>query len=125
IPIFSPQNSIDIESQKNVSDLRLIGEGSYAQVFKYFDKYYNKTFALKRAKNNLTQKELERFRREYDQMRSLNSPYVLEVFGYNEANKEYVMEFMDASLDQYISAINTNLSFQEKVRLGFQIIRAF
>lgn len=125
IPIFSTQNSIIIENQKNISDLKLIGEGSYAQVFKYFDKFYTKTFALKRAKKDLTAKELERFRREYAQMSGLSSPYVLEVFGYNEANKEYVMEFMDVSLDKYISTNNAKLSFQERVRLGLQIIRAF
>lgn len=125
IQIFSPQNSIVIENQTNISDLQLIGEGSYAQVFKYFDKFYNKTFALKRAKKDLNAKELERFRREYDQMNVLSSPYVLEVFAYNMANKEYVMEFMDVSLDKYISTNNAKLSFQERVKLGTQIIRAF
>jgi serine/threonine-protein kinase len=125
IPIFSLQRSIVIENQKNISDLKLIGEGSYAQVFKYFDKFYIKTFALKRAKIDLTPKELERFRREYKQMSGLNSPYVLEVFGYNEANKEYVMEFMDGPLDKYISKNNGKLLFQERLKLGLQIIRAF
>lgn len=125
IPIFSPKNSIIIENQKNISELKFIGQGSYAQVFKYLDKFYNKTFALKRAKKDLTTKELERFRREYDQMRALSSPYILEVFGYNEANKEYVMEFMDASLNDYISKNNTRLPFQERVKLGLQIIKAF
>ena len=125
IPIFSLHRSIVIENQKNISDLKLIGEGSYAHVFKYFDKFYLKTFALKRAKNELTSKELERFRREYEQMSGLSSPYVLEVFGYNEANKEYVMEFMDAPLDKYISKNNGKLSFQERLKLGLQSIRAF
>lgn len=125
IPIFTPQNSIIIESQNNFFDLKLIGEGSYAQVFKYFDKFYLKMFALKRAKKNLNAKEIERFRREYDQMRGLSSPYVLEVFGYNEANKEYVMEFMDVSLDKFISTNNAKLTFKERLKLGSQIIRAF
>jgi serine/threonine-protein kinase len=125
IPIFTPQNSIIIESQHNIFDLKLIGEGSYAQVFKYFDKFYLKAFALKRAKKNLDAKEIERFRREYDQMKSLSSPYVLEVFGYNEANKEYVMEFMDTSLDKHISTNNAKLTFNSRLKLGIQIIRAF
>ncbi len=125
VPIFSPLNSIVIEGQKSAANLSLIGEGSYAKVFKYFDDFYVRTFALKRAKKDLTKKELERFRREYDQMRSLSSPYILEVFGYNEANKEYVMEFMDISLQDYISTNNGNLSFQERTRLGQQIIKAF
>lgn len=125
IPIFSPQNSIVIENQKNVSDLKLIGRGSYAQVFKYNDKFYKKIFALKRANKDLTDKELGRFKREFDQMRGLNSPYIIEVFGYNKTNKEYVMEFMDASLDEYISKNNAKLSFGERMKLGLQIIKAF
>jgi serine/threonine-protein kinase len=125
IPIFSAQNSIVIESKNSISELKLIGGGSYAKVFKYFDKFYDKTFALKRAKSHLTPKELERFKREYQQMRVLRSPYILEVFGYNEVNKEYVMELMDTTLDKYISKQNGKLSFQERLKLGFQIIKAF
>lgn len=125
IPILSLQRSIVIDNQKNISDLKLIGEGSYAQVFKYLDKFYIKMFALKRAKSDLTSKDLERFKREYEQMRGLSSPYVLEVFGYNEANKEYVMEFMDSSLDNYISRNNAKLSFRERLNLGLQIVKAF
>lgn len=125
IPIFSLERSIVIENQKNISSLKFIGEGSYAQVFKYFDEFYIKTFALKRAKSHLTTKEFQRFRREYEQMSGLSSPYVLEVFGYDEANREYVMEFMDASLDTYISKNNGKLSFQERLKLGLQIIKAF
>lgn len=125
IPIFYPENSIAIENQKNISNLKLIGQGSYGQVFKYFDEFYVKSFALKRANKDLTQKELDRFKREYKQMKSLNSPYVLEVFGYNEEKKEYVLEFMDASLDGYITTNNTKLTFQEKSKLGFQILKAF
>lgn len=125
IPIFHSQNSITIENQNNFYNLNLIGEGSYAQVFKYFDKFYIKEFALKRAHKNLDKKEIERFRREYDQMRALRSPYILEVFCYSEENKEYIMELMDISLDNHISINNTKLSFKERVQLGMQIIKAF
>ncbi len=103
----------------------MIGEGCYAQVFKYFDDFYQKTFALKRAKKDLNGKEIERFKREFEQMNSLNSPYILEVFSYNDKNQEYIMDFMDISLNDYIFANNTKLSFQEKKKLGNQIIQAF
>lgn len=125
IPIFFPRNSIVIDSPQNVSSLKLIGEGSYAQVFKYADKFYLKKFALKRAKSDLNKKEQERFKREYEQMKSLSSPYVVEVFCYDEKKKEYVMEFMDHSLEEYIAKKNTILSFKEKLSLGSQIIKAF
>ncbi len=125
IPIFSSKTTVIIENQNNISDLKLIGEGSYAKVFKYHDKFYLKTFALKRAKNNLNTKEIERFKREYAQMSEMNSPYVLEVYGYNEKNNEYIMEFMDTSLNDYIINNNTKLTFQERVKMGIQIIKAF
>lgn len=125
IPIFFPQSSIKIENKNNTADLKALGSGSYANVYKYFDSFYLKSFALKRAKKELNVKEIQRFRREYEQMSTLSSPYVLEVYGYNEKNNEYVMEFMDSSLDKYISKNNTKLSFQDRVKLGLQILKAF
>lgn len=125
IPIFLPQKAIVIENQKIVKNLKLIGQGSYAQVFKYFDDFYQKTFALKRAKKDLNQKEIERFKREFQEMNNLNSPYILDVYCYNDKTQEYIMDFMDISLNDYIIAKNTQLSFQEKKSLGKQIIKAF
>ncbi len=125
IPIFIPKTTIAIDNQNNISDLKLIGEGSYAQVFKYSDKFYLKTFALKRAKIDLKAKEIERFKREYSQMNEMNSPYVLDVYGYNNKKNEYIMEFMDSSLNDYILINNSKLTFKERVKLGLQIIKAF
>lgn len=125
ISIFKQLQSITIENQKNNYDLKLIGEGSYAKVFSYHDQFYKKNFALKRAKENLSTKEISRFKREYEQMKILNSPYVLEVFGYNDNKNEYIMEFMNLNLDQYISKNNVKLSFDERFKLGLQVIKAF
>ncbi|WP_457941852.1 protein kinase family protein [Vreelandella alkaliphila] len=125
IPIFFPQSSIKIENKNNTADLKALGSGSYANVYKYFDSFYLKNFALKRAKKDLNEKEIQRFRREYEQMSILSSPYVLEVYGYNEKNNEYVMEFMDSSLDKYMLKNNSKLSFQDRVKLGLQILKAF
>lgn len=125
IPIFFPQSSIKIENKNNTADLKALGSGSYANVYKYFDSFYLKNFALKRAKKDLNAKEIQRFRREYEQMSMLSSPYVLEVYGYNEKNNEYVMEFMDSSLDKYMLKNNSKLSFQDRVKLGLQILKAF
>lgn len=125
IPIFLPQSSVKIENKNITADLKALGSGSYANVYKYFDSFYNKNFALKRAKKDLNTKEIERFRREYEQMSMLSSPYVLEVYKYNEKNNEYIMEFMDNSLDKYILKNNSKLSFQDRLKLGLQILRAF
>ncbi|WP_350608279.1 protein kinase [Pseudoalteromonas sp. MER144-MNA-CIBAN-0113] len=99
IPIFFPQSSIKIENKNNTADLKALGSGSYANVYRYYDSFYLKNFALKRAKKDLNAKEIERFKREHEQMSMLSSPYILEVYGYNEKDNEYVMEFMDSSLD--------------------------
>lgn len=125
IPIFLPQSSIKIENKNNTADLKALGSGSYANVYKYYDSFYLKNFALKRAKKDLNAKEIERFKREHEQMSMLSSPYIIEVYGYNEKNNEYVMEFMDSSLDKYMLKNNSKLSFQDRVKLGLQILRAF
>ena len=62
------------------AELKTIGSGSYATVSKYYDKRYDRWFAVKKAKKGLNDKELIRFRREFDDMKSLNSPYVVEVY---------------------------------------------
>lgn len=125
IPIFTSSNTIKIKNQPLTADLKLIGNGSYAKVYKYYDGFYQKCFAIKRANKKLNIKELERFKVEYNQMKRLNSPYVLEVFGFNEERNEYVMEFMDNSLDSYISKNNSKLPHKDRIKLGLQILKAF
>lgn len=64
------------------ADKKALGEGSYARTFQYTDPFYNKNFVVKSAKPNLTEKELTRFRREFDEMKRLHSPYVVEVYNF-------------------------------------------
>jgi len=49
--------------------LKFIGEGSYANVYKYKDPFYKNFFVVKRAKDNLNAKEIERFQREFNAMK--------------------------------------------------------
>lgn len=127
IPIFMPLNTISISNVKanRNAGLKLIGEGSYAHVYKYKDEFYNKWFALKRSKKDLTSKEIERFKCEFKQMNDLNSPYIAEVYRYNEIKNEYIMELMDYSLDVYIDKNNSNLSVDKRKNIVYQILRAF
>ena len=83
-PIFSISQiiSVPIVNKSHNYELKFIGEGSYAKVFKYKDTFYNKFYILKRAKDDLDAKELSRFRLEFDTMRELKSPYVLEAVSY-------------------------------------------
>ena len=127
IPIFTPVSSVTVshEQQELTYQLKLVGEGSYANVFKYKDTFYNRFFILKRAKKGLDSKELARFRREYDVMRTLSSPYVVEVYNYNSAQNEYIMEYMDYTLDGYIAAHNSTLTIVQRKGIAQQILRAF
>lgn len=127
IPIFIKKDSVKIESDvtHNYYNLKLIGEGSYAKVFKYYDQFYNKKFALKRALPNLDEKEVKRFKQKFKQLHSLSHPYIIEVYRYDEANNEYIMEYLDMTLEQYIQANNTKLSLKSRKRICFQILSAF
>ena len=58
----------------------MIGEGSYAHVYKYKDPFYDRFIVVKRAENNLVEKELERFKCEYKSMKEFSSPYIVEVY---------------------------------------------
>lgn len=122
-PIFHINSTIAVENVK--LGLKLIGEGSYAQVLKYKDKFYNKTFALKRAKYNLNDKELQRFKREYESMKSLNSPYILEVYKFDEKEKSYIMEYADFTLADYIKKYNTKLTYKQRRNIINQTFKAF
>lgn len=106
-------------------ELKPIGEGSYAKVFKYKDNYYKRTFVLKRAKKDLNKKELERFKREFEQMKALNSPYIVDVFRYNDESNEYIMEYMDCILDKFMSQNNGKLSFVQRKNIASQVLKAF
>lgn len=127
LPIFLPLSSITIsyKQQDFAFDLKLIGSGSYANVYKYKDAFYNRPFILKRAKKELTDKEVARFKREFDVMNDLSSPYILEVYCYNPDKNEYIMEYMDDTLDGYIAAHNSTLTIIQRKGIAQQILRAF
>lgn len=92
IPLFLPLNNLKKVSlyETQTIELKMIGEGSYAHVYKYKDPFYKKTFVVKRAKKELNEKELERFKIEYESMKKLNSPYIVEVYSYNEIKKSII-----------------------------------
>ena len=127
LPIFMPLNSITIshKQQDFTFELKLIGSGSYANVYKYKDTFYNRPFILKRAKKELTNKEIARFKREFDVMNELSSPYILEVYCYNPDKNEYIMEYMDYTLDEYVTAHNSKLTIIQRKGITQQILRAF
>lgn len=122
-PIFELQQTIKLDVLKHTS-LTQLGSGSYATVYKYEDKNYNTFFALKRAKKDLTEKELKRFKTEFEIMKSLNSPYIIKVYKYNDDKNEYSMEYADQTLEEFLR-YNPTLNKDSRKNLVKQILKAF
>lgn len=122
-PVFTlPDTHIRLAHRQQSYDLKMIGEGAYAFVYRYDDPEYGIPFALKRAKKDLDAKELLRFRREFDLLHKLRFPYVLEVYRYNEDRNEYTMEYCDATLNDYLQRYNDTLSFGTRKRVALQFL---
>lgn len=127
IPIFAPCASVSISNPRSNANyiLKQIGSGSYAIVFRYKDEYYDKYFVVKRAKKDLTDKELVRFEREYIELKDMSSPYIIEVHRYDEDQNEYVMEHMDYTLEEFIQKNNSSMPITLRKSIVNQILRAF
>ncbi|MDD2291405.1 MAG: protein kinase family protein [Aliarcobacter sp.] len=122
-PIFYLNSTVNIKNSQ--VNLKLIGEGSYAKVLKYKDESYDKYFAIKKANKDLNEKELERFKIEFETMKKANSPYILEVYIYNQDDSSYIMEYADLTLFKYIEQNNTKLKLPQRIGIINQIFRAF
>lgn len=126
-PIFKLSRTVKVLSKTDEKryPIKLIGEGSYALVFEYTDQFYNKKVIIKQAKKELNDKELKRFKKEYLIMNDLNSPYILEVYSYDDKKNEYYAEYMDDTLDKFISKNNDKLTIEQRINITFQIFKAF
>lgn len=125
-PIIRKNDTVKLSSapaEQQYADLKQIGYGSYATVYSFFDKFYNRKFVLKRANSDLSPKEIERFKQEFEQMTRLSSPYIVEVYHYDRAKNEYIMEYMDFTLKEYIEKQNPEID--ERKNIIYQIFRAF
>lgn len=124
-PIFILKDSISIEHNGKITNrkLKLIGEGSYAKVFSYKDPVYDIFIALKRAKSELNDKELIRFKQEYDILKSLNFPYIVKVYSYDSDKNQYTMEYLDENIWSFIKKTNTTLSLSRRKQIIKQICK--
>ena len=126
IPIVTKKNNIVVKKEESVLyPIKLIGEGSYAKVFSYKDRFYNKKVVIKRALKTLEEKEVSRFKREYDVLERLNSPYVVEVYKYDGDKNEYYMEYLDFSLQKYVELNNSKLTMGKRKQIIYQTLRGF
>lgn len=126
-PIFIMQRTVKVSTNESARryPIKLIGKGSYASVFKYKDEFYDKNFIIKRANDELDEKELERFKKEFLTMKELKSPYVLDVYRYDDINKEYYAEYADETLCDFIDKNNSKLTIEQRKNIAYQVFKAF
>lgn len=126
-PIFILSDSTFVNGlvTKSSVTMKIIGEGSYAKVFKYRDPHYGCNFVIKRAKEDLRDDELERFKNEYNDLKNLDSPFIIKAYHYNHDRNEYTMEFADETLGEYINKNNNTLTFNQRRLLIIQLLNAF
>ncbi|ATZ16438.1 serine/threonine-protein kinase [Entomoplasma freundtii] len=122
--LFQKKGSLsNIKDEKN--NRGLIGEGSYAKVYKYYDESLDKFFASKYLNEDSTEKERKRFINEFETMKKLNHPFILEVYKLDPNGYIYSMEFIEQTLEKYITKNNNKLAFQERKNLASKIIKGF
>ena len=124
-PVFELVSGVAITNENKTiyASMKSVGEGSYARVFSYVDPTYNIPIILKRALPTLDNKEMKRFEQEFQILKSLHSPYIVQAYAYNEGANEYTMEYMDETLYKYILNNNTSLSLKERKGIIAQICK--
>lgn len=122
IPIFINKTNNKF-NKKNGSyyDTKLIGTGSYANVYKYKDEDYAETFVLKKLKKYASEKDLVRFKQEYQLMKNNPHPNIVRVYRYFD-NNSYTMDYCGISLKKFIDANNTSLTTEQRLDLISQLL---
>jgi tRNA A-37 threonylcarbamoyl transferase component Bud32 len=113
---------LTLPNREMTTELKMVGSGSYAHVYSYVDPEYDIKFAVKRARNNLEPRDLHRFKQEFDTLKRLSFPYVVEVYQYNESRNEYRMEYCDTTLREYVKKRNAQMSFGARKRIALQFL---
>lgn len=122
-PVFiRSETTVKLKKQSAAVKLQLIGEGSYAQVFSFVDPDYGIKIAVKRAKKGLNERDLYRFKEEFNILKRLSFPYIVEVYRYDNDRNEYQMEFCDETLRKYIRRRNATLTFATRKRIALQFL---
>ncbi|WP_193080529.1 protein kinase family protein [Brevibacterium aurantiacum] len=122
-PVFTrPDGAVVLASQPERVQLKMVGSGSYANVYSYVDPEYDIQFAVKRAKSGISERDLSRFRREFEIMKRLRFPYVVEVYRYSDDRDKYRMEFCDDTLRVHVRQRNAALRFATRKRIALQFL---
>lgn len=114
--------SARLKKHQEALELKMVGSGSFAHVYSYVDPDYGIKIAVKRAKKDLDERDLERFKQEFEVLKKLSFPYVVEVYLYDETRNEYRMEYCDTTLRDYIHRKNASISFAARKRIALQFL---
>lgn len=123
-PVFELEDSSVSLRDRAPVELKVVGEGAFAVVHKFTDPEYGIAFARKKLKKGADERERERFRREYELMRGLDFPYILDVYRYDEEQHSYTMEYCSTTLEQYVAKRNgdPNFEFSTRRRIALQFL---
>jgi tRNA A-37 threonylcarbamoyl transferase component Bud32 len=122
-PVFTrAAMSVKLKKEQQAVPRKMVGSGSYAHVYSYVDPDYDIKFAVKRAKKELDERDLLRFKKEFEVMKELSFPYVVQVYKYDDELNEYRMEYCDTTLREYISKRNAALKFGTRKRIALQFL---
>jgi serine/threonine protein kinase len=123
-PVLSLGDQAITLSDSRTVKLTPIGEGAFAVVHRFTDPNHGLTLARKKLKPTADDREKERFKREFELMKELQFPYVLEVYQFREADWSYTMEHCDVSLEQYVERRNNQpaFGFTTRKRIALQFL---
>ena len=124
-PVFTrPETAVRLRNRQRTAQLKMVGEGSYAIVYSFTDPDYGIKFAVKRAKKDLSERDMHRFKQEFEVLKRLRHPYIVEVYRYDEERNEYMMEYCDETLRSYIARRNGQLPPASRKRIALQFLYA-
>ncbi|MFA9375244.1 MAG: protein kinase [Lachnotalea sp.] len=66
---------------------------------------------------------MERFKQEFQLLKRLHSPYIVEAYSYNDETNEYTMEYMDETIYKYVLRESSRLSFKDRKNIIAQICK--
>lgn len=120
--VFSTGGAVAPARAAERPPLTLVGEGSFAFVHKFRDPILDADVALKTARKTLTDRELARFHQEFETLKSLNNPYVVRAYTYDEAQPSFTMEYCNTTLYEFIKRNNSKLSWRVRKRIALQFL---
>lgn len=115
--------AIELADRATTAPLTVVGEGAFAIVHKFVDPNYGITFARKKLKRSADERDVARFQRVRDH-ESLDFPYILKVYLYDEVENSYTMEFCESTLEGYVKRLNNqpDFSFGVRRRIALQFL---